>query len=157
MLYYNIDMPTKNSRKYYDAPAYYHVYNRGANRQPIFIDDQDRSRFLSLLARHLDPDNVDKDSSGKEYNKYDIELVAYCLMDNDFHMIIYQETDPSVTTQLMHSVGTAYTMHFNKRHKRSGRLFQDIFKAAHITDESYLLHITRYIHMVPRSSLQYGW
>lgn len=150
-------MPIKNTTKAYDAPAYYHVYNRGAGSQPIFRDDQDRRKFLSLFARHLDPDDTSTKTDGREYEKYDIELVAYCLMGNHFHLLVYQESDPAAVTQLMRSVATAYTMYFNRKYKQSGHLFQSIFKAAQITSDAYLLHITRYIHMNPRSYLRYEW
>ena len=150
-------MPTRNTIKYYDAPAYYHVYNRGAGNAPIFLDDQDRAKFLSLFARHLDLHDDAKKTDGSEYDKYDLELVAYCLMGNHFHLLIFQESDTQALTQLMRSVATAYTMYFNRKYKHCGHLFQSVFKASHITDDAYLLHITRYIHMNPRNYLRYAW
>ncbi len=150
-------MPIRNTTKQYDAPAYYHIYNRGAGDALIFLDDQDRHKFLSLFARHLDSNDLSKKTDGGQYDKYDLELIAYCLMGNHFHLLVYQETDPQAITQLMRSVATAYTMYFNRRYKRHGHLFQSIFKASHITDDAYLLHITRYIHMNPRSYLRYKW
>ena len=150
-------MPIRNTAKEYDAPAYYHIYNRGAGNETIFLDDQDRFKFLSLLARHLDPNDTAKKTDGSEYDKYDIELLAYCMMGNHFHLLVYQESDPQAITQLMRSVATAYTMYFNRKYKRYGHLFQSIFKASRITDEAYFIHITRYIHMNPRSYLRYQW
>lgn len=152
-------MPIRNTIKQYDAPAFYHVYNRGAGNLQIFLDDQDRGKFLSLFARHLDPspDETIKKTNGTEYDRYDIELVAYCLMGNHFHLLVFQESDPQAITKLMRSVATAYTMYFNRKYKRHGHLFQSVFKASRITDESYLLHITRYIHMNPRNYLRYSW
>ena len=156
-LCHTVAMPSKNVVKQYDVPAYYHVYNRGAWQQPIFRDDRDRQKFISLLARHLDITNTDKRSDGLEYEKYDVELVAYCLMGNHFHLLLHQEDDVVAITQLMRSVSTAYTMYFNRRHKHSGHLFQGIFKAVRIDDDDYLLHITRYIHMNPQQHLDYEW
>lgn len=150
-------MPTRNTTKFYDVPAYYHVYNRGAGDAAIFLDDQDRIKFLSILARHLDPGDTTKKAGGMTYEKYDAELVAYCLMGNHFHLLLYQENEPAAVTQLMRSVATAYTMYFNRKYKRHGHLFQSVFKASRISDESYLVHITRYIHMNPRSYLRYKW
>jgi REP element-mobilizing transposase RayT len=154
---YSKDMPCKNTIRYYDAPAYYHVYNRGAGKRDIFLDDQDRAKFLSLLARHLDPDDTSVRGDGCAYVKYDIKLAAYCLMSNHFHLLVFQQSDHTAITSLMKSVLTAYTMYFNLRYKGSGHLFQGVFKAARITDEAYLLHITRYIHMNPRYYLKYKW
>ena len=150
-------MPIKNTIKVYDAPAFYHIYNRGAGNQVIFRDDQDRNKFLSIIARHLDPDETTTKTDGCEYEKYDIELVAYCLMGNHFHLLVFQESDPGALTQMMRSVATAYTMYFNRKYKQFGHLFQSAFKASLITNDAYLLHITRYIHMNPRNYLRYRW
>lgn len=150
-------MPIRNTTKIFDAPAYYHVYNRGVAGLPIFHDDADRDKFLSLLARHLDPGEAAQKTDGTAYEKYDVELVAYCLMGNHFHLLVFQEAHPEAMTKLMRSVSTAYAMYFNRRHKQTGHLFQSVFKASCINDEAYLMHITRYIHMNPRSYLKYKW
>jgi REP element-mobilizing transposase RayT len=150
-------MPIRNTTKQYEAPAYYHVYNRGAGDSDIFLDDQDRLKFLSLFARHLDHANTERKTDGSEYDKYDIELTAYCLMSNHFHALLFQENELTAATQLMRSVATAYTMYFNRKYKRHGHLFQSVFKASHIRNEMYLAHITRYIHMNPRSYIRYKW
>jgi len=150
-------MPIRNTVKEYDAPAYYHVYNRGAGGAPIFLDDHDRAKFLSLFARHLDSRDMTRDANREVYRKYTLEIIAYCLTDNHFHLLLYQQDDPTAITQLMRSVATAYTMYFNRKYKRAGHLFQSAFKAARITEEPYLAHITRYIHMNPRSYLRYKW
>lgn len=150
-------MPSKNTVRFYDAPAYYHVYNRGANKQPIFKDDTDKEKFLSLLARHLDKTLQLRDSNGKEYEKYAADLVAYCLMDNHFHLLLFQQADTTAISRLLKSVSTAYSMYYNRRHRHQGTIFQGVFKASHINDESYLLHISRYIHMNPFSYMTYQW
>ena len=148
-------MPTRNTIKTYYAPAYYHVYNRGAGGQKIFIDSVDKQKFLSLLERHSNPEH--KNNPEYPFPLHETQLAAYCLMGNHFHMLLYQHDDPDAITQLMRSVSTAYAMYFNKRHKRQGHLFQSIFKASLITDEAYLMHITRYIHMNPRTYMTYKW
>lgn len=150
---YNVNMPSQNTIRDYDLPAYYHVYNRGAGSQPIFYDDQDRLKFLSLFSRYLD----DADQINYSYEKYAVEIIAYCLMGNHFHLLLYQEQDIDAISKFMKSVTTAYSMYFNRKYKRSGHLFQGVFRAARITNQSYLLHITRYIHMNPRSYLRYRW
>lgn len=149
---YDRSMPSPNTVKAYDAPAYYHVYNRGAGRQNIFIDPYDRRKFLSILKRHLS-----KRSRRGSYTLYDVELVAYCLMSNHFHLLIYIPEEPREITGLMRSVGTAYSMYFNKRHDLSGHLFQGIYKASLISNDSYLAHISRYIHLNPRGYRTYEW
>lgn len=71
--------------------------------------------------------------------------------------MFFQENDPAALTGLMRSVATAYTMYFNRKYKQSGHLFQGIYKASFIADESYFLHITRYIHLNPRAYRTYRW
>lgn len=147
-------MPSKNVIKRYDAPAFYHVYNRGAGGQKVFIDDVDRIKFLSLLQRYTVglPDDIEG-----EYPQYDLEINAYCLMGNHFHLLLFQENEPLEISRFMRSVCTAYAMYFNRRHKLRGHLFQEIFRASHISDDAYLAHISRYIHLNPAQYRTYQW
>ncbi len=145
-------MPSPNTVKQYDAPAYYHVYNRGAGGQVIFRDSADRRKFMAVLERHLSDALEDN-----TYEVFDVELIAYCLMGNHFHLLLYIPYDPTQLTALMRSVATAYSMYFNKRHKSKGHLFQGIYKASRITTDSYLAHISRYIHLNPRTYKTYYW
>lgn len=149
-------MPSKNTVKQYDSPAYYHVYNRGAGGQLIFKDAADNAKFLSLLERHLS--NNYADEHPEQINKrFDVEVIAYCLMNNHFHLLLYQDDSPDQISLLMRSVSTAYSMYFNKKYKSQGHLFQSVFRASMIDNESYLLHITRYIHMNPRTYATCKW
>ncbi len=146
-------MPSKNLVRNFDAPAFYHVYNRGAGKQKIFLESADKEKFLSLFERHLLPAEDEADT----YPRYNVEIAAYCLMSNHFHLLLYQDTDPQAITGLMKSVATAYTMYFNRKYKSSGHLFQGPFRASRISDEAYLLHISRYIHLNPRTYRTYYW
>jgi len=156
-------MPSKNIVKLYAPHQYYHVYNRGVAKQTIFHDAQDKKKFLSILARHLDPENAERRYDGVAYEKFlNLELLSYCLLGNHFHLFFYLGDDDEALKKCMQQVCTAYAMYFNKRYKRVGPVFQGVFKASTIHDEAYLLHITRYIHMNPRryktyyySSLRY--
>lgn len=149
-------MPIRNTIKEYDAPAYYHIYNRGTWKHTIFRDDEDRQKFLSLLARYLGHEESSS-PRGYVYVTYDVELLAYCLMGNHFHLFIYQPSDERAISKFMQSVLTAYTMYFNRKHGTEGRLFQSTFKASRITKDAYFDHITRYIHMNPHDYLSYQW
>ncbi|MEK7562023.1 MAG: transposase [Patescibacteria group bacterium] len=144
-------MPSRNRLKAYVSDGYYHIYNRGANKRKIFIDEEDYSVFLNLIKRHL-ADQPTKDRWGREYNwlHQDMELLSFCLMPNHFHLLIYQRT-PKAMTSLMHDLGGAYASYFNKKHRRQGPLFQDRFKASLIDRDEYLQHISRYIHLNPES------
>lgn len=151
-------MPSKNIVKEYAPDSYYHIYNRGVNKRLIFRDDQDYAVFLNILKRHLS-DEVIKDNFGREYDNFgsEIELLAFCLMPNHFHMFIYQSENWRALEALMRRVVTAYSMYFNKKYKRVGHLFQDSYKASRIDDEAYLQHISRYIHLNPVNYKDYEW
>lgn len=150
-------MPSRNVIKEYESGNYYHAYSRGVAKQPIFLDNQDKNKFLSILSRYLDPQDTSFRGDGVYYRKFDkdLELLCYCLMGNHFHLLFYLVDDPDALHVFIQSVLTAYTMYFNKRYKRVGTLFQGVFKASRITDDSYLLHITRYIHLNPKHCREY--
>ena len=137
-------MPAKNSVKNYIEDSYYHVYNRGVADTKIFLDDQDYKVFLHYLEKYLD-------SSSQHSLAKNIKLLAYCLMPNHFHLFCLQLTKDGIT-KLIRALSTSYVMYFNRKYDRLGTLFQGIFKAAHIDQDSYFLHISRYIHLNPQKT-----
>lgn len=157
-------MPGKNSLKQYSENSYYHLYNRGVEKRQIFIDEQDYSVFLSYLKEYLLPRNKaelldkldDKNTSYKEKDKIirilslnnffgEITLLAYCLMPNHFHFLIKQKNANSID-RFMNSLATRYTMYFNRKYKRVGALYQDVYKAVLVSNEEQFLHLSRYLH-----------
>lgn len=142
-------MPKRNSLKVYRTGQYYHLYNRGSNRQNIFHEPDDYKYFLGLFQRHLS-EVVATDSSGRRFAKYDdeVELVAFCLMPNHFHLLCYIKQTQGIV-HLMRSVMTAYTMYFNNKYDRTGKLYEGAFLAAPLDTETYLWHVSRYIHLKP--------
>jgi putative transposase len=151
-------MPDKNLIREYASDSYYHIYNRGVEKRKIFLDEEDHAVFLNLLKRHLHPE-TQQDKYGRTFENYsnDIELLAYCLMPNHFHLFIYQGENKTVFTKLMRSVGVAYTTYFNKKYHRVGHLFQASFKAKRVENDAYLQHISRYIHLNPKDYSSYQW
>lgn len=143
-------MPGRNILKVDVPNAYYHVYARGVNKQPIFIDHGDFSFFLWLLRRYLSPADI-KSSSGLSYDKLhdQVEALCYCLMGNHFHLLLYQK-EPGGMQRLMRGVMTSYSRYFNTKYQRVGPLFESRYRASMIYTPSYLEHITRYIHLNPR-------
>lgn len=145
-------MPKRNIVKVYGADQYYHVYNRGANHQDIFIDQVDYFYFLGLFKRHLSTRKHENRNTANNHTYLDytdeIEVVAFCLMPNHFHLLLYLK-DQAGAVHLMRAVMTAYTMYFNKKYKRTGKLCEGTFLASLITNESYLWHVSRYIHLNP--------
>jgi len=152
-------MPSRNVVREFAPDNYYHIYNRGVAKQPIFIDAADKQKFLDILERHLDPNNASQRYDGVRYRKFDknMELLCYCLMGNHFHMLVYLKSEGQNISEFMRSVCTAYTMYFNKRHNRVGTLFQGVFKASRVSNDMYLQHITRYIHLNPRTYKTYNY
>lgn len=155
-------MPSRNVLKVQAPESFYHVYVRGINKMPIFIDDKDYLYFLYLFDRYLSDDST-KNVKKYLYPNYlgKIDIHAYCLMQNHFHLLIYQFNIPYMQ-KFMHSIMTSYSRYFNLRHKRSGPVFESRYKAVRIDNESFLQHISRYIHLNPKkwqsycySSLQY--
>lgn len=154
---YHRIMPSRNVVKLYDTDAYYHVYNRGVEKRTIFLDSSDYAVFVHLLRRYLSQE-PELDRFGRKYGKLydDVSLVAFCLMPNHFHMLIYQH-DVEGVTRLMRAVAGSYTRYFNRKYERVGTLFQGVFKASRITDDAYFEHITRYIHLNPEDYLGWDW
>ncbi len=154
-------MPSKNAIKEYEAGGYYHLYNRGVNKRLIFKDQKDYSTFLSYLQFYLTPPTILRGDSSqarfpiaptkvlKNYFK-EIELLAYCLMPNHFHLMLKQNSDHSIE-HLMRSLVTKYVRYFNTKYNRVGHLFQDTYKAVRIIDENQFTYLTKYIHRNPLS------
>lgn len=145
-------MPQKNTTKEKVPESYYHVYARGSSKQPVFLEAADYKYFLSLFARYLSEEPA-VSKTGVPYPHYSeaIELLAYCLMRNHFHLLVYQ-TEAITLEKLMRSIMTSYSRYFNLKYKRSGAVFESRYKAKRIIQQSYLEHISRYIHLNPR-----GW
>lgn len=141
-------MPTKNVLKIFAPDSFYHVYNRGWNRNKVFLDEEDCMYFEYLLSRYLSPKPV-KDKQGREYPHFynATRLNAYCLMGNHFHLLFYQYSDEKAISKLITSLMTSYTSYFNKKHKRRGSPFESTYKAVWVGDDAQLMHITRYIHL----------
>ncbi|OGM27951.1 hypothetical protein A2962_03460 [Candidatus Woesebacteria bacterium RIFCSPLOWO2_01_FULL_39_61] len=157
-------MPQKNTVKISVENSFYHIYNRGVEKRIIFENEQDYRVFLHYLKEALSPplkkEDLPKDKVHVQGVSFDrpkrqsknlhnkIELIAYCLMSNHFHLLIKQVEKGSMET-LMRSLLTRYSMYFNKKYKRVGTLFQGTYKASLIDNDRYLLHLTRYIHLNP--------
>lgn len=113
--------------------AFYHVFNRGINKQPIFITRQDYSFFLKKLSDLR--------------QKFDHSLYAYCLMPNHFHLSI--QTRKAPISKIMASLTTSFSMYFNRTHIHFGSVFQNRFKSILIQDDPYFLQLSKYIYLNP--------
>lgn len=122
------------------ADALYHVCARGNARQTIFLRELDRARFLELLRQST--------------RRFDVAILAFVLMNNHFHLLT-QTRHPNLA-RWMHWLLTSYTIAFNKRHGRSGHLFQGRYKSFLVEEGEYLLSLSRYIHLNPVRGLSLG-
>ena len=75
----------------------------------------------------------------------EISLLAYCLMPNHFHFFVKQKSAGSID-KFMNSLGTRYTMYFNRKHNRVGSLYQDVYKAVSVINEPQFIYLSKYIH-----------
>lgn len=120
-------------RRKLSSSQIYHIMLRGNSGRDIFIDDEDKHRFLNILT------NKKKDN--------EFVIYAYCLMDNHTHLLLKENKDN--ISHIMKRIGTAYAVYFNKKYQQNGHLFQDRFKSEVIEAEPYLLAVIRYIHNNP--------
>jgi len=115
------------------AGALYHLTSRGDRREAIYEDDEDRQRFLDTVAEVAE--------------RYNWVCHAYCLMTNHYHLVA--ETVEGNLSQGMRHLNGVYTQASNRRHGRSGHLFQGRFKGILVDRDAYLLELTRYVVLNP--------
>ena len=144
-------MPVRNVVRYKAPNTFYHVYNRGHNKNTLFADQQDYDYFVFLLKRCFGPEQI-KSADGRLFPWFGdlITINAFCLMPNHFHLLLYQGEDESSLSRSMQSLATTYSMYFNKKYNKRGSIFESVFKASPILNERYLQHVTRYIHLNPK-------
>jgi len=143
---------------------WYHLYNRGTDRREIFATEKDYERFLRLIYLCNSSSPADLKLQGETL--YDatlvdrgetlVDLAAYCLMPNHFHFLVREKAEGNIS-RFMQKLTTGYTMYFNKRHERSGALFQGVFKSQHAKDDRYFKYVISYIHLNPVKLIEPKW
>ncbi len=141
---------------------YYHIYNRGVDKRTIFQDIDDLKRFYQSMQEFniLEPIGSIYENSflkrkeeqlGNSVPKLLIkdklvEFICYNLLPNHYHFSLKQLKDKGIQ-KFMHKLSLGYTNYFNKKHKRSGSLFQGRFKAVYVKSNEQLLHLSVYINL----------
>ena len=127
----------------------YHIILRGINRQTVFEDEEDFSKYRSLLSFYK--------------RRCGFALYGYCLMDNHIHLLVKEAANPAILDvngtevevpaesleTIFKRLNVSYVLYFNRKYKRTGHLFQDRFKSEPIETDARLLMALRYIHRNP--------
>ncbi len=146
-------------RKQSFAPdEYYHLYNRGTEKRTIFLDKEDYEHFLFLMYICNTEKSIELRNINKNFNRGETitDIGAYCLMPNHFHILIREKTEGGVSKYMLKLI-TAYSMYFNKKYKRTGKLYEGVFKSTHINSDRYLKYLYSYIHLNPAKLISKNW
>src|SRR3989338_7480254 len=140
---------------------YYHIYNRGNSKQIIFHDKADYDRFIKILFLSNGEESFKVHFIEKEIYDFNrgallVNIGAYCLMPNHFHLLLTQ-TDNGSISKFMQKLTTSYSMYYNKRRERTGTLFEGKFKSEHVDNDRYLKYLFSYIHLNPLKLLEPKW
>lgn len=140
---------------------YYHIFNRGVDKREVFSCDYDYQRFLKSLDlfNNVEPIyslylNDWRKNKGlleakplkhlKDARRL-VEIIAYCLNPNHFHLILKQLEENGIS-EFMKRVSGGYTGYYNRKYDRSGSLFQWPFKSSHIDSNELLLYLSVYVN-----------
>jgi putative transposase len=113
--------------------SFYHVFNRGINKQQIFFSDNDYLFFLGKLKAIQ--------------SKYDHSIYAFCLMPNHFHISVHTRKVP--ISKIMSSLTTSYSMYFNRTYSHFGPVFQNRYKSVLVENDGHFRRLSQYIYLNP--------
>lgn len=159
-------MPAKDTKRTKNKNQYFHIYNRGVEGRVIFNDQADYETFLGYLRDYLSPppssQSIKKTFTvnGKAYKGIphqpknyfnEVELIAYCLMPNHFHLLLHEKTEGALE-RFNRSLFTRYSMYFNRKYRRSGALFGGRYKSIQVDDMLSVSLLTRDFHSTKNKS-----
>ena len=145
---------------------YYHVFNRGAHKTPIFKDKQDLARFLFLVIYFQSPTIFPQvgrlaktlSDTGFDVGEQDflnvlngrmVELVSFCIMGNHYHLLLRELVEGGIS-RYMQRVSDSYSKYFNAKYQTTGHVFQGRYKAVYVKTNEQLMYLSAYIHRNPR-------
>jgi putative transposase len=137
---------------------FYHLYNRGTEKRIIFKDSKDYQHFLFLMYVCNTTKSIELRNIGKNFDRGEtiVDIGAYCLMPNHFHILIREKIEGGISKYMLKLL-TAYSMYFNKKHKRTGKLYENKFKSIHANTDRYLKYLYSYIHLNPAKLIDKNW
>jgi len=115
------------------AGGWYHITARGNERRPIYRDDRDREHFCELFEEMV--------------SRFQVRLLCFVLMPNHYHLVL--ELRESNLSRALQWLNVSYSVWFNRRHGRTGHLFQGRFKSVVVNREQWALELSRYVHLNP--------
>jgi len=140
----------------------YHVWNRGVDGRNIFLDNRDRRRFLDTLrflntVRHVAIKDLDRDNLPEvEPREKLVAIFSYTLLNNHFHLCL-KELRVGGMTKFIKKLGTGYTLYFNIRRERRGRLFERSMQWKTVSSDQYFQHLIAYIHLNTLDAYDKDW
>lgn len=146
-------------RKQTFAPSeFYHLYNRGTDKRIIFQDNEDYEHFLFLMYICNTLKSIELRNVGENFDRGEtlIDIGVYCLMPNHFHILAHEKIEGGIS-KYMRKLLTAYSMYFNKKYKRTGKLYEGVFKSTHANTDNYLKYLYSYIHLNPAKLIDKNW
>ena len=137
---------------------YYHLYNRGTEKRIIFINKDDYQYFLYLMYVCNTTKSIELRKIGKNFDRGEtiVDMGAYCLMPNHFHILVHEKKMGGIS-KFMLKLMTSYSMYFNKKYKRTGKLYEGVFKSSHIDKDIYFKYLYSYIHLNPAKLIDKNW
>ena len=146
----------------------YHVLNRGVDKRTIFLDKTDHYRFVHDLFEFNDENLTFNSRYSFSHNSIDIgrryikprkllvDILAFCLMPNHYHLLIKPRGDNSLSA-FMKKLNMGYAKYFNQKYERKGTLFEGRYKSVPIKNEAHFIHIPYYIHFNPLDLVSPEW
>ena len=135
---------------------YYHVFNRGTEKIPIFRNKGDLRYFFDSMfivnkvfpniSRNIGNEVRKKIKNNAKKEEDLVSIIAYCLLPNHYHFILREKVEGGIS-RFMQKLGTSYTMYFNAKYERTGVLFQGKFKATHLDKDSSLEFTSAYVNL----------
>lgn len=134
---------------------YYHIYNRAVDKRLIFGADNDYWRFVqglyvfnneNFVNNPFVPDFLRIVNNIKGTRRPLVDIIAWCIMPNHYHLLVRQIVEGGIS-KFIQKHANSFTKYFNKKHDRSGHLFESVYKAKLVEDETYFTHLSRYIHL----------
>ncbi len=142
----------------FEIDEFYHLYNRGTEKRKIFLDKRDYEHFLFLMYVCNTTKSIELRNVGKNFDRGEtiVDIGAYCLMPNHFHILVREKIDNGIS-RYIHKLLTSYSMYFNKKYKRTGKLYEGVFKSIHADKDNYLKYLYSYIHLNPAKLVDKNW